>query len=207
MPLLRASPSERDAQLALVPVNIRGLVKARLMQWEILPPTLQQEFLDNEHILGYFSGVAATNNIAGNDGPSDAEQSRWNSLSDDERQAMTAQFNAFFGLSPYEKQKALGMLPETDRAQMERAMQVFDKLPPPQRDECVRALSRFASMSPLQRTIFLRNARRWSQMSPSERKAWGDLVEHVPQWPPMPIMPPPVPMPPSLHSVGFTNHG
>lgn len=207
MPLLRASPSERDGKLALVPANIRGLVKSRLMQWEILPPALQTEFLENEHILGYFSGVEETNRLAGDAAPSGDEQSRWNALSDGERKAMMAQFNQFFELAPYEEQKALGTLPETDRAQMERAMQIFGKLPQPQRGECIRALSKFAGMSPLQRAIFLRNAQRWSQMSPSERKAWGDLVEHVPQWPPMPVVPPPVPMPPGLHTVAITNHG
>src|SRR5580658_9062947 len=75
MPLLRATPDDRDAMLAHVPDNIRDLVKSRLMQWEILPPSLQQEFLDNEHILGYFSGVESTNSPAAGSAPSDTEQS------------------------------------------------------------------------------------------------------------------------------------
>ncbi len=37
-------------------------------------------------------------------GPSDAEQARWNALSEDERQKITAQFNQFFELTPDEKQ-------------------------------------------------------------------------------------------------------
>ena len=203
MPLLRASPSERDAQLAAVPANIRDVVKSRLLQWEILPPSLQQEFLENEHIVEYFSGVGATNNSGAEAGLSDADQSRWNALSDDEHKAMIAQFNGFFALAPVQKQKALGALPAADRARMQKAMQIFDQLPEPQKDQCIQAFTKFAGMSPLQRTIFLRNAQRWAQMSPSERKAWGDLVDHVPQWPPMPVAPP---MPPGVHVGVITNH-
>ena len=48
-------PRIRDAQLAQVPEDLRDLVKSRLLQWEILPPPLQQEFLDNERALSYFA--------------------------------------------------------------------------------------------------------------------------------------------------------
>ena len=207
MSVLRASPGDRDAKLALVPDDIRGLVKSRLMQWEILPPTLQQEFLQNEHVLSYFSHMEVTNGTASGPAPTNDEQSRWNALPADQRSTMIVQFNQFFELSPIEKQKALGELSGPERVQMEKAMQTFDKLPPEQRIECVRAYAKFVGMSSQERTEFLRNARRWAQMSPAERKAWCDLVLHVPQWPPMPqpvVMPP---MPPNFHAVIATNHG
>lgn len=208
MPLLRAAPDDRDAQLARVPNDIRDLVQSRLRQWEILLPPLQQEFLENEHIIGYFSGIDSTNNTAGEAAPSDAEQSHWNALSDEQRQAMTSQFNQFFELSPSEKQKALGGLSAAERAQMQKTMEAFDKLPPMQRMQCVRAFGKFTSLSPQERMEFMKNARRWEQMTPTERKAWADLVDHVPQWaPPAPtmIMPPALPVPPNIHTA--TNHG
>jgi hypothetical protein len=208
MPLLRARPEDRAAQLVLVPADIHDLVKARLMLWEMLPPTVQAEFLENEPMVGYFSGIGNTNSPVGGIVPTDADQARWNSLSDEKRTAMTAQFNQFFELSPMEKEKALGILSDAERAQMQKTLDTFDKLPPPQRIRCIRAFGKFASLSPQERAEFLKNAERWSQMSPAERKAWEDLVAHVPQWPmgpPVNLMPPAPRIPPSLHPVVATN--
>lgn len=217
MPVLRAEPKDRNARLADVPERIRGLVKARLMRWEILPPNLQQEFLDNQPIISYFSEVDITNgvNVPGA-APSNAEQARWNALPERRRQAMIAQFNDFFELSPSEKQEALGELTDPERTQMERTLQKFDQLPPSQRIECIRAFGKFAKMSAGERAEFLKNAQRWEEMTPAERKAWCDLVAHVPEWPPLPqsaIMPPMPPMPSlapeakSLHPAVVTNRG
>jgi hypothetical protein len=209
MPLLRAAPADRTIQLAQVPDKIRDLVKSRLMQWEILPPQLQQEFLENEHIVSYFSSLDTTNHLTAESAPSDADQSRWNALSANKRQAMTEQFNAFFEMPPSEKKEALDGLSDGERAQMEKTMQTFNQLPPPQRTQCISAFGKFANMSPQERAEFLKNAERWSQMSSADRKAWIDLVAHVPQWPPavpamlMPPMPPPRP---DLHPLAVTNH-
>jgi len=211
LPLLRAAPANREAQLALVPADLRGLVKSRLMQWEILPPTLQQEFLDNERALRYFSRLDVTNNFSTADfrrQPSDADQTRWNLLSDAERQRISAQFNQFFELTPMEKQKTLGALSDVERQKMEKALADFEKLPPPQRAQCVRSFGKFVQMNAQERTQFLKNAERWSQMSPDDRKAWRDLVANVPQWPPLPptaIMPPTLPRIQRMHPVAVTN--
>jgi hypothetical protein len=50
MPLLQMTPTttNRDEQLAQVPEDLRDLVKTRLNEWEILPPQLKQEFLEND---------------------------------------------------------------------------------------------------------------------------------------------------------------
>lgn len=209
MPLLRAAPDDRAARLALVPDDIRDVVSSRLAQWGILPPQLQQEFLENEATLSYFSSMAVTNHATGETAPSDADQSRWNALSGDERKAMTAQFNEFFSLTPVEKQKALGGLSGVERAQMEKTIQAFGQLPPMQRVQCLRAFGKFANMSPRERAEFLKNAQRWSKMTAADRKAWIDLVAHVPQWSPAPppamIMPPMSPPHPTMHSIEVTN--
>jgi len=201
LPLLRESPTNRDARLAQVPDNLRDLARSRLDQWDALPPQFRQEFLENERTLQYFSSVDSTNATpepGAQHGPSGAEQARWQALSGDERKKITAQFKQFFELTPDEKQKTLNTLSDAERAQMEKTLQSFDKLPPAQRVRCIRAFTQFAGMSPAERAEFLKNAEHWSQLPPKERQAWRDLVAQVPLWPPLPparIMPP---MPPRL---------
>jgi hypothetical protein len=172
-PLLRESPTNRDAQLAQVPDDVRELVKDRLEEWIILPPSLKQEFLDNERTLDYFDEVGSTNNLA--------------IFPDGELRRIAAQVNQFFELTPDEKQKTLNTLSDAERAQMEKTLQSFEKLPSAQRAECVNAFAKFAGMDARQQSEFLKNAARWSEMSPAERQAWRDLVVNVPQWPPLPV--------------------
>jgi hypothetical protein len=199
MPLLRASPTNRDTQLTQIPDDLRGLVQNRLAEWSVLPPSLQKEFLDNEATLHYFSHVDSTNSPAG--APGDANQARWNALSETDRRRITNEFNQFFELTPAEKAKTLNTLSAAEQAQMERTLQSFDKLPPAQRHACIHAFTTFAGMSPAERAEFLKNAERWSQLSPQERQAWRDLVAQVPLWPPMStaaIRPPMPPLTPHL---------
>ena len=208
LPLLRESPTNRAAGLAQVPDDLRGLVQSRLTEWSILPPSLQTEFLANEGILYYFSHVDSTNSPSpgGRVAPSDADQVRWNALTENDRLRIASEFNRFFELTPVEKQKTLGTLSDAERAQMEKTLQAFDKLPPAQRAQCERAFTKFAGMSPAERAEFLKNAERWSQMPPQERQAWRDLVAQVPVWPPLPnalIMPPK--LPPRAHPAVATN--
>src|SRR5882672_11048559 len=100
-PLLRTAPSDREASLPQVPENLRGLVKSRLIQWDILPPPLQQEFLANDKTLHYFTRVEPTNN----------------STASSAQQKLSKQFNQFFELTPKEKQQTLNTLSEAERAQ------------------------------------------------------------------------------------------
>jgi len=205
VPFLHEPATNHLAQLAKVPEDLRELVKARVDEWDALPMELQQEFLENEHTLRYFSHIESTNQPPPPPPGSAfsnlwaADQERWNALSDEKRRELTNRFNQFFELNPDEKQKALKTLSATERAQMEKTLEAFDKLPAAQRIQCIRAYTKFASMNPAERSQFLKNAEQWSQMSPKERQAWRDLVVRVPQWPPLPnaaIMPP---LPPKLH--------
>jgi hypothetical protein len=188
MPLLRDATTNRSALLAQVPDNLRDLVQNRLEQWTILPPTLKQEFLDNERTLAYFTQMDVSNNPSENSGrgPTDADRARWNSLSEAERGQIAAGFRQFFELTPDEKQETLNTLSDAERQQMEKTLQSFDKMPASQRAECVNAFAKFASMDAAEQAEFLKNAARWSEMTPAERQAWRDLVVNVPQWPPLP---------------------
>lgn len=188
LPLMRDPPTRRDADLAQVPDRIRDLVKSRLIQWEILPPELQQEFLENEHAAHYLSG--STNSASDEGGsantPSGEELAEWKGLSGKQRNIIATQFNEFFELTPDEKQETLNTLSDAERAQMEKTLQSYADLSTDQRLECIRAFNEFADMTPQDRVEFLKNAERWSQMTPKERQAWRDLVEDVPTWPPLP---------------------
>jgi len=195
LPLLRESPTNRAALLAQIPEDVRDLVQSRLNQWIILPPPLQQEFLENERVLHYFARVGSTNSAPapGDWGrtPPDSDLARWQALSEEQRKRITAQVNHFFELTPDEKQETLNTLSDAEREQMEKTLQAFGNLSPAQRTECIRAFAKFAGMSAAEKREFLKNAERWSQMSPNERQTWRDLVANVPNWPPMPMPPSP----------------
>lgn len=180
VPLLRLSPTNRVARLTMVPPEMQALVNSRLMQWDILPPPLHQEFLTNDTTLHYFARVEPTNSPAANP----------------DQQKITDRFNQFFELTAAEKKATLNTLSSAERAQMEKTLQSFEKLPPRQRLTCVRNYAKFAGMSGTERAEFLKNADDWTKMSPTERQTWRDLVKSVPLWPPMP--PPTTIMPPNL---------
>jgi len=205
LPLLHRSPTNRAPQLAAIPDDLQSLVKSRLTQWDILPPTLQNEFFESERALRYFSHVdpPLPPKPPGQGQPQVLQQnnlSHWNGLPEDQRQKITAQFNQFFELTLVEKQKILKTLSAAERQQMEKTLETFGQLPPGQRQKCIRAFTEFAGMSAPEKQDFLNNARRWSQMSPKERQTWRDLVTHVPRWAPLPanLMPPLPPARPQL---------
>jgi Protein of unknown function (DUF3106) len=216
LPLLHESPTNRATQLAAIPDDLQPLVKNRLRQWDILPPTLKTEFLESDRTLRYFTHVDPSQSPSlpplppdpkGNRGPHRTDLSRWDTLSDEQRQKIAAQFNQFFELTPVEKKKTLNTLSDAERQQMEKTLETFGKLPPAQRLKCIRAFTEFAGMSAQEKQDFLKNAQRWAQMPPKDRQTWRDLVTHVPEWPPMPpalIMPP---LPPTFHPAVATNHG
>jgi hypothetical protein len=180
-PLLRVPAADRAAWLAQVPEDLRGLVEARLQQWDLLPPPLQREFLASDQALPYFARVETTHQPAASP----------------ESEAVGRQFNRFFELTPAERQQTLKTLSATERAQMEKTLQSFETLSLSQRLTCVRNYAKFAGMSPAERTEFLKNAQKWSQMSPAERQTWRDLVAQAPILPTAPVVPasllPPLP--------------
>ena len=187
-PLLRTPPANRDPELVMVPPELRELAQARLAQWDLLPPSLQQEFLANDKTLPYFAqpAVASTNS---------------------QSEKIAGQLDQFFELTAAEKQRILGTLSETERAQMEKTLKSFDQLPPPQRARCIRNYAKFAGMSAAERVEFLKNAESWSKMSPQERQTWRDLVAHVPLWPmPPPIMPPIPHVTPRISKAGIATN-
>jgi hypothetical protein len=189
MPMLKMPQADRGERLAQVPAELQSSVKSRLMQWDLLPPPLKEEFLTNETTLHYFA------------------QTTMSSATDSQQEKAADRFSRFFDLTSGEKAELLATLSAEERVQMDKTLKTFDQLPPPQRNLCVRNYAKFAGMNEAERVEFLKNADKWSKMSPGERQTWRDLVAHVPLWPPLPPMPPRMPpLPPMPPKAGSASH-
>lgn len=207
MPLMKTVPAERGERLKEIPSEKRPLVEDRLGRWDVLSPSQQKEFLDNEMTIHYFlrlqsSAVDQKTNLLEELPPErrqkvEKELERWRSLPAEQRDRMCHRFQEFFELNSKEKQKTLGALSEPERAQMEKTLQTFSQLQPEQRRHCIRSFSKFANMSLPERNEFLKKAEMWQNMSASDRNAWRELVNKLPQMPPLPPGLKFPPMPPS----------
>jgi hypothetical protein len=196
-PLMQSPATNRAAQLALIPENLRGMVAARLEQWDRIPTPVQQMFLTNEQAAGYLARVDAPTNYL----PMPTTQIR---------QKLAARINQLFDLTPSEKEKVLATLSEAERQQMEKTMEAFQKLSPGQRRQCLVSFKKFTGMPLAERQEFLRNAERWSQMTPAERQAWREVVSAAPNMPPLPIITipkPPVPVSPRKSGAAVVTNG
>ncbi|MDB6121762.1 MAG: hypothetical protein JWQ71_755 [Pedosphaera sp.] len=205
---MQAPPVNRLAELAMIPDAVdRGLVEDRLQLWDRLSPTQQKEVLEYETTKHYFVGQsseAQAKTLQNLPLREREELSRklksWQELPANQREQMDARFREFFELTEADKQKTLQVLPEAERQQMDKVLQKFAKLPKEKREKCIQSFTKFASLTDDERQEFLRNAERWDKMSPAERQAWRNLVNRLPDMPPMPPaarvspMPPPIPI-------------
>ncbi len=209
LPLMSQAPTNRAAQIAALPEDYRQLVEDRLRLWDILPPALRKELLENEATLQFFTELNNTTSEAQQrkmleNMPADRRQrleaaiTKWNSMPETERRKIVLRFNQFFDLNDRERQKTLNTLSEPERRQMEKTLAHFEQLNARQRAECIRSFEKFAGLSLEERQQFLKNAERWKLMSPEERDSWRHLVSKLALQPLMPVRipPPPIPMPP-----------
>jgi hypothetical protein len=196
MPLMRLSPGDREARLQDVPEDIRDVVEDRLAQWRLIPPSFQQQLLENQAALQLFSrmhpetaanadeliGQLPTARVAA----MEEDFQRWQALSDGERIQLLRGFNHFFQLTAAEKERTLRALSSEERIAMEKTLKTFERLPPAQRAACVRGFQQFVLMPPGERAKFLKNADRWQSMSPEDREQWRMVVDQLSQMPPLP---------------------
>lgn len=217
-PLMRQPATNREAGLSLTPAHLRPLIQSRLEAWDLLPPPLQQEQLNNEVIAQLFlqlqSSSPAQRESRLKNLPPDQQAglARWTALSADQRRATCNRFESVFELNPREREKVLSTLSETERQQMEETLRSFEKLPREKRIVCLRAFEKLAGMSLSERLQFLKNAERWEQMTPAARQNWRQLVSRVPEFPPLPpdFLNPPQPEPlklPHTSPPSVTNGG
>lgn len=197
-PLLTMTPTNRTAQLAGIPDNLRDMVTTRLQQWDALPPGIQRLMLTNQAGATYLVSGTATNNF-----PPMPPGLVHNRILD--------RYNRLFELTAAEKENVLSSLSETERRQMEKTLHAYARLNPQQRAQCVLLFAKFSGLPATERQEFLKNAERWAQMTPAERQSWRELVSTAPQIPPLPqltIKRPP-PFPPGLKNTprNPTNNG
>ena len=193
LPLMTTAPTNRVAQLELIPPAQREVVKERLQTWDILPPELQQILLNNEMTIRYLAQVQTATEeqkkkILQQMSPERRAKleegiDRWRSLSDEERSKELSSFSQFFDLSARERQSALNTLSPEERLQMAKTLQAYSSLSPAQREVCIRSFEKFASLSLTDRQLFLKNAERWELMTPAERESWRNLVNVAPIMP------------------------
>jgi len=206
LPVLTSPATNRTAQLMRIPEQARKLVITRLRQWDQLSPEVQEELLDNEAAIRYFTETVASvpdarrapgETASARQQKLEANLARWQALPESDRNKIEQRFHTFFELSTVEKSHALGSLSAPERKQIQKTLDSFGSLPPPQRLQCIRAFGQFANLPVDERQQFLKNAERWKLMPPEERKKWRDLVTRLAAQPPLPPgVGPAVTMPP-----------
>ncbi len=194
LPLMSAPATERLAQLARVPEELRPLVVDRLARWDTLPADAQKQLLlSAANYLSILPTGPAVRRAEVQDRFSperraklEAELRDWQNRSQTQRQEIASRFEDFFELTPQEREEALATLSEPERRQIKSTFERFRTLSPPQRASCVRAFKKFATFGPVERQRFLENTILWEQMTPSERQSWKDLVYSFGVLPPLP---------------------
>ncbi len=214
LPLMQLPAEERQKRLQSVPEDIRDLVEDRLVQWMLIPPTFQQQLIENQSALQLFSrmhpdSAATADELVGRLPASQAGEmredfDRWQALSPGEQAQLLKGFNHFFQLTETEQERTLRRLSPEERVAMEKTLKQFDALHPSQRTACIRGVQQFVIMPPSERAQFLKNADRWQAMSPEDREQWRSVVNQLSQMPPLPpgvdpvLVPDSPPLPPGF---------
>lgn len=198
-PLLALPATNRATRLAQMPAHLHDLVTARLRQWDILPPPLRQQLLEDDRTFRLYlqleSGTAEQRAALLRSLPPERRQQveagfdRWRALDAAEREKAVRRMDRYFTLSDAEKQKVLASLSTQERGAMEKTLAAFERLPPQQRQRCIRSLQKLAALSPDEQAQFLKNAERWKSMTPAERESFRNLVAQAPVLPPLPPVP------------------
>jgi hypothetical protein len=216
LPLLYTASTNRAAQLAVIPADLRPLLEAHLRDWDTLPATEQKELLEHQEAIQALAERARSRSVPPTNVPSTeptrvvAAVAHWQALPEEDRQRIIGRFKQVFDLTREEQKETLKFISDPERKQIERTLKAFQNLKPEQRTRCVDILGKLAALSPDDREQFFKNADRWKQMSPTQRKAWRDLVRRLatsrPPVPPdagqapVPLLPGPRPRSPGFAS-------
>ena len=233
--LVRRAPQERAGLLDAAPADLRPVLSLRLAHWDRLSAEDRTALLENEGTLRYLAQtrpvVPPPLPSPGDSAPptpqpplptpspvslsaapavplrAQAELSRLGRLRTADLARVQQHWHQFFdGASPRRNQ-ALQELSAQERQEMQQVLDRFRRLTPDQRRTSVGSFSRLASMNPAERSEFLRNAERWTTLPPEERKAWRQIVNKLPVFPPLPtaVSEPPLPQSPPSPSRLATN--
>ena len=207
--LMRLKPADRALRLATIPQPDRKLLQERLGSWDILPPPLKAEVMDNEMIIRIFvrsENSGGTNALAtlppAKRQELEKEYERWMALPTDRREGIVNRFQSFFELDSRGRSNTLDRLSIAERAAMNQTLVSLDQLPREQRQQIMSGFKKFAELAPSERAAFLETAERWRLMSEKDRETWRRTVSRLQT---DKIMPPPLPLPRSTVSLVTTN--
>ncbi len=201
--LMRMTSAERAARLATIPQPERALLSEKLRTWDITPPQIKKDLLDNQQVISLvlFSGqTGASDSVLKSLPPQRREElmrqfEHLNQLPKEKRDQILASFQKFFELPSTEQSKALQKLTPAERIQMQQTLTTFESQPPAQRLQTLAGFRKFADLSPADRAAFLKTADRWNKMSEAEREGWRQMVDRVERFraltPPLPPARPP----------------
>lgn len=186
--------TNRMALVTQIAEPMRSVVEARLERWEIMPPQMQEEFLENERVVSYFTQLGKMTPAQRDEllGGMPREQRvkveedirRWRGLSETNKNRAFAQFNQIFSLTAEDRAKTLSYLSDAEREAMETTLDRFAGLTSEQRKICIESFQKFTRMSLAERQEFLKKADAWKRMTPAEREQWREVVRAVPEMPP-----------------------
>jgi len=192
--LLRLDPVERNSRLKDISPLDQPMILSQLSQWDKLPSDLRHALLEKESFLRNYVEWQTHSPAAQKDAFSKLptqqrarwtqELNRWQALPESRREELCSAFRRFFLLTEGERKETVQTLSDTERRQMEQALQSYANLPPVQQRECLVSFSKFAAMSAEERNEFLQNAAKWEAMSAHERQTWRLLVNRLPPMPP-----------------------
>lgn len=183
--LMQLSAADRAVRLKQIPEPDRQLLADKLKTWEILPPPIRQDLLENQLAISVF--VAARHGtptevlprVTAQPGELDKQVKQFSDLPAHRREQAIANFERFFSLPTNEQSKALQKLTTTDVAHMQQTLTRLDQLPPEQRAQALAGFKKFSELSPADRAAFLKSAERWQAMSEAERERWRKTVARL----------------------------
>lgn len=215
--LLPLDSAERQARLREISPMYQPMILSQLARWDDLPGDVRKALLERESFLRTYiqwqgHSAAAQEDILSKLAPRQRERwteelDRWQALPEDRRVELNQAFRQFFYSTEEEQKETIQTLSQTERRQMEQALQSFANLPPVLQRLCVESFGKFAAMSTDERNQFLQNAAKWEAMTAQERQLWRTLVNKLPPMPPeyfqskLPPMPPGWPGPPTAASL------
>jgi hypothetical protein len=205
LPLMNMPPANRAAYLEALPSDKRALVQDRLRTWDIMPPPMRDDILENEMAIRFLTqvrGGAKSEELLSGMSPqqrNDLEKglARLNDMPAQRREVTARNVEKFFGLEAPQRSEAIATLTEKERGVVSNAVVRLSILPPLQRELAVEGLKKFKALPPAEQEEFLRSAARWQAMTEKERQLWRQLVART-RVVPQPPMPPRVTRPPGL---------
>lgn len=201
VPLLSMPRASQSAHLGTIPASLRKLVEARLVQWNLYPPDLQKQLLEDDRNTQLYLQFAASTprqreTLLRNLAPAEREKMERRILYPPGLDHSLSGLGQFLDLTSEEKSRVLASLSETERQQIAKTLRVFEDLPRAQRLQCLRSFEKFAGLPPQEQQQFLKNAERWEAMTPTERDTWRKLVQQAQSLPPSPLGLDEPPLPP-----------